>query len=97
VIAESVNMVDDMEHADPFPLFEDLLKEEHLWSEHYNEEEDEERWEDNPYPDDLFYSFYHYSREVLKLYKDDYIEPLTRSEDNEIEELAKELYNLLNL
>ena len=34
---------DEMEHAEPLPLFSDLLKEEYLWSEEYDEEEDEMR------------------------------------------------------
>ena len=36
---------DEMEHAEPLPLFSDLLKEEYLWSEEYDEEEDEMRYE----------------------------------------------------
>ena len=53
---------DDMEHAEALPLFSDLLKEEYLWSEEYDEEEDEMRYEeDEVFPDDLFYSFYYYS------------------------------------
>ena len=48
------------------PHFLDLLKEEYLWSEVYDEEADELRYEDdNVFPDDLFYSFYYYSKEVL--------------------------------
>ena len=51
-----------MEHADPLPLFSNLLREEYLWSEEYDEEEDEMRYEeDEVFPDDLFYSFYYYS------------------------------------
>ena len=96
IIIESVNMGDEMDHADPLPLFEDMLKEEYLWSEKYDEEEDEERWEDNPFPDDLFYSFYHYSREVLRLYRNNYIEKSTHCDDGEIREMAENLYNLLN-
>ena len=50
---------DEMEHAEPLPLFSDLLKEEYLWSEEYDEEEDEMRYEeDEVFPDDLFYSIY---------------------------------------
>ena len=53
---------DEMEHASPLPCFSDLLKEEYLWSEEYDEEEDEMRYEeDEVFPDDLFYSFYYYS------------------------------------
>ena len=50
---------DEMEHAEALPLFSDLLKEEYLWSEEYDEEEDDMRYEeDEVFPDDLFYSFY---------------------------------------
>ena len=34
---------DELEHASPLPCFSDLLKEEYLWSEEYDEEEDEMR------------------------------------------------------
>ena len=62
---------DEMEHADPLPLFFDLLKEEYLWSEEYDEEEDEMRYEeDEVFPDDLFYSFYYYSWQAVNAYQD---------------------------
>ena len=65
-IAEAVNDGNMLEHAEPLPHFLDLLKEEYLWSEVYDEEADELRYEDdNVFPDDLFYSFYYYSGEVL--------------------------------
>ena len=38
---------DKMEHASPLPCFSDLLKEEYLWSEEYDEEEDEMRYEED--------------------------------------------------
>ena len=50
-----------------FMYIADMLKEEYLWSEEYDEEEDELRYEENPFPDDLFYSFYYYSYKVLLL------------------------------
>lgn len=57
---------DKMEHADPLPLFSDLLKEEYLWSEEYDEVDDEMRYEeDEVFPPDLFYSFYYYSWQAL--------------------------------
>ena len=60
-----------MEHAEPLPLFSDLLKEEYLWSEEYDEEEDEMRYEeDEVFPDDLFYSFYYDSWQAVKAYQD---------------------------
>ena len=65
-IAEAVNDGNMLEHAEPLPHFLDLLKEEYLWSEVYDEEADELRYEDDDvFPDDLFYSFYYYSGEVL--------------------------------
>ena len=60
-----------MEHAEPLPLFSDLLKEEYLWPEEYDEEEDEMRYEeDEVFPDDLFYSFYYYSWQAVLAYRD---------------------------
>ena len=66
-IAESINDAFKCEHAEELPHFADMLKEEYLWSEEYDEEEDELRYEENPFPDDLFYSFYYYSYKVLLL------------------------------
>ena len=66
LIAECVRMGEEMEHAAPLPHFSDLLCEEYLWSEVYDEEEDELRWEDDDvFPADLFYSFYYYAAQVL--------------------------------
>lgn len=62
---------DEVEHADPLPFFFDMLKEEYLWSEEYDEEEDEMRYEeDEVFPDDLFYSFYYYSWQAVLAHKD---------------------------
>ena len=61
---------DKLEHASPLPCFSDLLKEEYLWSEEYDEEEDELRWEDGDvFPDELFYSFYYYSWQAVLAYR----------------------------
>ncbi|MDE7297529.1 MAG: hypothetical protein K2N94_01710 [Lachnospiraceae bacterium] len=68
LIAECFHDAEDMgmsEDTDPLPDFSDMLKEEYLWSEEYNEEEDEQRYEDGAFPDDLFYSFWFYSYQVL--------------------------------
>ena len=60
-----------MEHAEALPQFSDLLKEEYLWSEEYDEEEDEMRYEeDEVFPADEFYSFYYYSWQAVKAYQD---------------------------
>mgnify|MGYP001015982515 FL=1 len=59
-----------LEHADPLPCFEDMLNEEYLWSEEYDEDEDVLRYEEEEvFPDDLFFSFYYYSLQVLLLCK----------------------------
>ena len=47
-----------------------MLNEEYLWSEEYDEDEDVLRYEEEEvFPDDLFFSFYYYSLQVLLLYK----------------------------
>ena len=87
-IFEAVNIVEDMEHPDPLPHFKDMLSEEYLWSEVYDEEEDEMRWDEgNVFPDDLYYSFYYYSKQVLILLK-----PLLKETDDE---WSKKLYELI--
>lgn len=87
-IVEAVNIVEDMEHPDPLPHFKDMLSEEYLWSEVYDEEEDEMRWDEGDvFPDDLYYSFYYYSKQVLLLLK-----PLLKQADDE---WSKKLYELI--
>ena len=68
VIAECIRDGLLLEHADPLPCFDDMLNEEYLWSEEYDEDEDVLRYEeDDVFPDDLFFSFYYYSLQVLLL------------------------------
>ena len=68
VIAESIRDGLMLEHADPLPSFEAMLNEEYLWSEEYVEDEDVLRYEEEDvFPDDLFFSFYYYSLQVLLL------------------------------
>lgn len=87
-IFEAVNIVEDMEHPNPLVNFKDMLSEEYLWSEVYDEEEDEMRWDEgNVFPDDLYYSFYYYSKQVLILLK-----PLLKETDDE---WSKKLYELI--
>lgn len=87
-VAEAIKVAEKLEHADRLPYFSDLLKEEYLWSEEYDEEADELRYEsDEVFPDDLFYSFYYYSHQVLLLCK-----PMLLGLDYE---RAKKLYELL--
>lgn len=65
LVAECFHDGDEMEHAESFSNFSDLLNEEYLWSEEYDEQDDEMRYEEEPFPDDLFYSFYYYSYQAL--------------------------------
>ena len=68
VIAECIRDGLMLDYADPLPNFEDMLNEEYLWSEEYDEDEDVLRYEeDDVFPDDLFFSFYYYSLQVLLL------------------------------
>ena len=68
VIAECIRDGLVLEHADPLPCFDDMLNEEYLWSEEYDEDEDVLRYEEEDvFPDDLFFSFYYYSQQVLLL------------------------------
>ena len=68
VIAECIRDGLVLEHADPLSCFEDMLNEEYLWSEEYDEDEDVLRYEEEDvFPDDLFFSFYYYSLQVLLL------------------------------
>jgi hypothetical protein len=96
-VAEGCVMGNEMEHAAPLPFFEDMLKEEYLWPEEYDEEDDEARYEEDegPFPDDLFYSFYYYSYMVLKFWKDD-LQKYSYSSDSEMSDKIKRLIALIN-
>lgn len=92
VIAQCFHDVDKIEHPEPLPDFSDMLKEEYLWSEEYDEEEDETWYEEfEEYPDDLFYSFYYYSYQTLLLCKP----ILEQLENPSFYEAVKELQELL--
>jgi len=70
VIAECIRDGLMLEQADPLASFADMLNEEYLWSEEYDEDEDILRYEEEEvFPDDLFFSFYYYSLQVLLLGK----------------------------
>ena len=74
IIAECFYEVEKFKHPEPLPFFEDMLKEEYLWSEVYDEDEDELRYDEGDvFPDNLFYSFYFYSFYVLKIYREVFI------------------------
>ncbi len=67
VIVECVQfMEEEADVADveeePFPLFSDLLDEQYLWSEEYDEDDELEEQEDS---EDIFYSVYYYSFQAL--------------------------------
>ena len=70
IIAECIRDGLMLEHADQLPNFEDMLNEEYLWSEEYDEDEGILRYEEEEvFSDDLFFSFYYYSLQVLLLCK----------------------------
>ena len=70
IIAECIRDCLMLEHVDQLSNFEDMLNEEYLWSEEYDEDEDVLRYEEEEvFPDDLFFSFYYYSLQVLLLCK----------------------------
>lgn len=54
---------DKISHAAPLASFSDMLAEKYLWPQ--SDEDDEVRWEEHLYDDELFYSLYFYSRAVL--------------------------------
>ena len=54
---------DKISHAAPLASFSDMLAEKYLWPQ--SDEDDEERWEEHFYDDELFYSLYFYLRAVL--------------------------------
>ena len=64
--ADVCKYAEEMEHAQPLGHFWDLLDDENLLPEDCTEEELDEVFE-NPdvIPDELFYSFYYYSKVVL--------------------------------
>ncbi|WP_217266737.1 hypothetical protein [Paenibacillus tianmuensis] len=84
--ADTLGHVVEME---PFLSITDLLRESELWPE--DEEEDEERWEDDPVSDQAFYSFVYYTAQILLLYKKD-IRRLCDSSCEEVRDAAEELH-----
>lgn len=92
MVAECFRDINELENPDPLPLFSDMLKEEYLWSEEYDEDEDEMRYgEEEVFPDDLFYSFYYYSYQALLSCK-----PLLQQlENTDLDKEARKLQELL--
>ena len=54
---------DKINHATPLGIFADMLAKKYLWPQ--SDKNDEKLREERFYDDDLFYSFYFYSRAVL--------------------------------
>ena len=69
-----------------------MLKEKYLWPEEYTEEEDDMRYEEwEVFPDDLFYSFYYYSYQVILFCKP----ALKQLQNTSLQKRAEELQELL--
>lgn len=91
-MAECFRDINELENPDPLPFFSDMLKEEYLWSEEYDGDEDEMRYgEDEVFPDDLFYSFYYYSYQALLFCK----LLLQQLENTDLDKEARKLQELL--
>lgn len=92
LVAEAIQSSSDygMDKEEHLPVFSDMLLEEYLWSEIYDAEEDEIRFEDEPFSPELFCSFYYFSGIVLKYHKD-YFEKLENSSDSIIKDLLIKL------
>lgn len=60
IIAKSCDITKEMGHSKPLSHFSDMLKEEYLWPEDCDENE-----MDYDFSEDLFYSFYYYSYQIL--------------------------------
>lgn len=63
----SCEYAEQTEHTDQLPLFSDMLKEEYLPSADYDEAEDEMLYEE--FLEDIYYSFYYYSNQVILAYR----------------------------
>ncbi len=73
------------------PEFSDMIKEEYLYPEEYNEEEEELCWEEDSF-EDLLASFYYYSYEALLPCK----KMLEKLKNTDLEESADSLLELLS-
>ena len=64
--AEVCNDAEQMQHAEPLSSFADMLDDKYLLSDKVQEDEPIEIFDESyVIPDDLFYSFYYYSKIVL--------------------------------
>ncbi len=69
VIADCCNDLNDTTLVEEYPLpyFADMIQEDYLFPEKYNNEEDEEEEDDYSLLDDILYSFWYYSYQALSL------------------------------
>lgn len=97
-IAEAIQLGDDLKHDPPLLRFEDMLNEDYLWSEEYDELEDEARYAEDggPFSDSLFYSFYYYSKFVLLSFKQ-ILKQLAEVNNRKISTRATALLTLLKV
>ena len=89
LIVDCFDEYDEMEHDEQLPEFSDMLQEDYLGSDLYDEDEEEDdfdRFEEGDY--DVIYSFWYYSYQVLLLCKP----MLKKLENTSFEEQAEELY-----
>ena len=95
LVAKAYHYANEMEHEQPVSTFADMLSSDSLWPdvpEDYDEEADLELYEESPFSDELFYSFYYYSYVVLQRMK-----PLLyKVQDESMKEKAGKLKELLN-
>lgn len=85
IIAESYDITKEMGDSKPLYHFSDMLKEEYLWPENCDEDE-----MDYDFPDDLFYSFYYYSYQIL-LKERDFFEGLRNFNLESIDDILEVL------
>lgn len=70
LIVDCFHDFDELETDKRLSDFSDMLREDFLWSEIYDEEEDLKRYEEGDlYPDNVFYGFWYYSYRALILCK----------------------------
>ncbi|MFG6384356.1 MAG: hypothetical protein K1V96_08890 [Lachnospiraceae bacterium] len=87
--AECSHDIEILEHEKPLPLFSNMLDEQYLWPE--DDENDEDLWDEDVFPDDLCYSFYYYSYQTIMLCK----ESLEELKDTDFSEKVERLQGLL--
>lgn len=95
IVVKTYHYANEMEHEQPVSTFADMLSEDSLWPEvpeDYDEEVDLERYEEGPFSDELFYSFYYYSYMVLQRMKP----LLSKVQEGSMNEKAEKLKELLN-